>query len=132
MSQETHSTLLHGQLQDALNHEIMKAPAVSGAQNYAASAWLLRLKRSSCWNLVRGNTIAKPATPHLTQHSNCLPHLVIRPAVHAHIMSSLSHTTLTRAMSNATFVAGQVTCTGTASTKKGESGTTQLMSRSQV
>ena len=36
MSQETHSTLLHDQLQDALKHDIMKVPAVSGAQNYAA------------------------------------------------------------------------------------------------
>ena len=35
MSQETHSALLHGQLQDVLKH-IMKVPGVSGAQNYAA------------------------------------------------------------------------------------------------
>ena len=34
MSQETRNTLLHGQLQDGLRYEIMKAPAVSGAQNY--------------------------------------------------------------------------------------------------
>ena len=33
---QTRSALLHGQLQDALKHKIMKAPAVSGAQNYAA------------------------------------------------------------------------------------------------
>lgn len=34
MSSETRDTLLHGQLQDGLRHEIMKAPAVSGAQDY--------------------------------------------------------------------------------------------------
>ena len=34
MSQETRNALLHGQLQDGLRYEIMKAPAVSGAQNY--------------------------------------------------------------------------------------------------
>ena len=34
MSQETRNTLLHGQLQDGLRYEIMKAPVVSGAQNY--------------------------------------------------------------------------------------------------
>ena len=34
MSQETRNTSLHGQLQDGLRYEIMKAPAVSGAQNY--------------------------------------------------------------------------------------------------
>ena len=32
MSQETRNALLHGQLQDGLRYEIMKAPAVSGAQ----------------------------------------------------------------------------------------------------
>ena len=52
MPQETRSALLHGQLQDALKHEIMKAPAVSGAQNYAAlfmasrnEKWLLELRK---------------------------------------------------------------------------------------
>ena len=34
MSAETRDTLLHGQLQDGLRHEIMQAPAVSGAQTY--------------------------------------------------------------------------------------------------
>ena len=34
MSQETGNVLLHGQLQDGLRYEIMKAPAVSGVQSY--------------------------------------------------------------------------------------------------
>lgn len=34
MSTETRDTLLHGQLQDALKHELMQAPSVSGAQTY--------------------------------------------------------------------------------------------------
>ena len=34
MSQETRNALLHGQLQDELRYEIMKAPAVSGALSY--------------------------------------------------------------------------------------------------
>ena len=34
MSAETQDTLLHGQLQDGLRHEIMQAPAVSCAQTY--------------------------------------------------------------------------------------------------
>ena len=34
MSTETRDTLLHGQLQEGLQHEIMRAPAVSGAQTY--------------------------------------------------------------------------------------------------
>ena len=34
MSQETGNVLLHGQLQDGLRYEIMKATAVSGVQSY--------------------------------------------------------------------------------------------------
>ena len=34
MSTETRDTLLHGQLQEGLLHEVMRAPAVSGAQTY--------------------------------------------------------------------------------------------------
>ena len=34
MSAETRDTLLHGQLQEGLRQEIMRAPAVSGAQSY--------------------------------------------------------------------------------------------------
>ncbi len=34
MSAETRDTLLHGQLQEGLLHEIMRAPAVTGAQTY--------------------------------------------------------------------------------------------------
>ena len=36
MSAETRDTLLHGQLQDGLKHELMRAAAVSGAQSYKA------------------------------------------------------------------------------------------------
>ena len=35
MSIETHNPLLHGQLQDGLVQELMKAPAVSGTQNFS-------------------------------------------------------------------------------------------------
>ena len=35
MLQKTRNVLLHGQLQDGLRYEIMKAPAVSGAQTYS-------------------------------------------------------------------------------------------------
>ena len=34
MCTETRDALLHGQLQDALKHELMQAPDVSGAQTY--------------------------------------------------------------------------------------------------
>ena len=34
MSLETRQTLLHGQLQEGLRYNLMKAPAVSGAQTY--------------------------------------------------------------------------------------------------
>ena len=35
MSIETRNPLLHGQLEDGLAQELMKAPAVSGAQNFS-------------------------------------------------------------------------------------------------
>ena len=34
MSDETRATLLHGQLQEGLQYELMKAPAVSGSHTY--------------------------------------------------------------------------------------------------
>ena len=34
MSAETRDTPLHTQLQDALKHELMQAPAISGVQTY--------------------------------------------------------------------------------------------------
>ena len=34
MSEETRGTLLHGQLQEGLLYDIMKAPAVSGSHGY--------------------------------------------------------------------------------------------------
>ena len=34
MSRDTRDTLLHGQLQEGLRFELMRAPAISGAQNY--------------------------------------------------------------------------------------------------
>ena len=34
MATDTRDTLLHGQLQERLRFELMRAPAVSGAQNY--------------------------------------------------------------------------------------------------
>lgn len=42
MSVETHDTLLHGQFQDGLKHELKRAAAVSGAQSYkelCLTAW---------------------------------------------------------------------------------------------
>ena len=44
MSAETRDTLLHGQLQDALKHELMRAPAVSGATK--DFVWPCAMKRS--------------------------------------------------------------------------------------
>ena len=46
MSLETRQTLLHGQLQEGLRYNLMKAPAVSGPQNTLSCAWLLKMKRS--------------------------------------------------------------------------------------
>ena len=34
MSEETRGTLLHGELQEGLHYDLMKAPAVSGSHGY--------------------------------------------------------------------------------------------------
>ena len=43
MSLETRQTLLHGQLQEGLQYNLMKAPAVSDT---LSCAWPLKMKRS--------------------------------------------------------------------------------------
>ena len=47
MSVETRDTLLHGQLQDALKHELMQAPAVSGARRIRSFVWPHGTRRSA-------------------------------------------------------------------------------------
>ena len=61
MSVETRDTLLHGQLQDALKHELMQAPAVSGAQMYQELCLAARNEEKRLAELKRQQYL-KPST----------------------------------------------------------------------
>jgi len=75
MSQETRYALLHGQLQDALKHEIMKAPAVSGAQNYTALCMASRNEEKRLLELRKRQQYRQPSNSSFrpTRQSVTLP-----------------------------------------------------------
>lgn len=61
MSTETRDTLLHGQLQDGLKHELMKAAAVSGAQSYKALCLAARNEEKRLAELKKRQQYLKPS-----------------------------------------------------------------------
>ena len=61
MSTETRDTLLHGQLQDALKHELMQAPAVSGAQTYQELCLAARNEQKRQAELKKRQQYIKPS-----------------------------------------------------------------------
>ena len=64
MSSETRDTLLHGQLQDGLKHELMRAPAVSGGQSYPELCLAARNEEKRLAELKKRQQYLKPsATP---------------------------------------------------------------------
>ena len=63
MSTETRDTLLQGQLQDGLKHELMRAAAVSGAESYKAHCLAARKEEKRLAELKRGSTISSPPLP---------------------------------------------------------------------
>ena len=64
MSVETRDTLLHGQLQDGLRHELMRAPAVSGAQSYQELCLAARNEEKRLAELRKRQQYRKsPSTP---------------------------------------------------------------------
>ena len=62
MSVETRDTLLHGQLQDALKHELMQAPAVSGAQSYQELCLAARNEEKGLAELKKRQQYLKPSS----------------------------------------------------------------------
>ena len=66
MSVETRDTLLHGQLQDGLKHDLMQAPAVSGAQTYQELCFAARNEEKRLAEL-----------PNQSTNQLDLPHLVV-------------------------------------------------------
>ena len=63
MSMETRDTLLHGQLQDALRHELMQAPAVSGARTYQELCLAVRNEEKRLTELKKREQYLKPLQP---------------------------------------------------------------------
>ena len=63
MSQETRNVLLHGQLQDGLRYEIMKAPAVSGAQSYPELCLTSRNEKKRLLELKKRLQYRQPSAP---------------------------------------------------------------------
>ena len=66
MSTETRNTLLHGQLQDALKHELMQALAVSGAQSYQELCLAARNEEKRLTELKKRQQYMR-GTPHQQQ-----------------------------------------------------------------
>ena len=62
MSTETRDTLLHGQLQDGLKHELKKAAAVSGAESYKALCLAARNEEKQLAELKKRQHYLKPSS----------------------------------------------------------------------
>ena len=62
MSSETRDTLLHGQLQDGLKHDLMRAPAVSGAQSYSELCLAARNEEKRLAELKKRQQYLKPSS----------------------------------------------------------------------
>lgn len=63
MSQETRDTLLHGQLQEGLKYELMRGPAVSGAQTYKELCLAAKNEEKRLAELKKRQKYLKPQTP---------------------------------------------------------------------
>ena len=66
MSEETRGTLLHGQLQEALRYEIMKAPAVSGSHGYKELCLASRNEERRLAELAKRRQYSKPSRTSLS------------------------------------------------------------------
>ena len=67
MSTETQETLLFGQLQDGLRHDIMQAPAVSGAHNYQELCLATRNEEKRQLELVKRRQYGQQSKPTSSQ-----------------------------------------------------------------
>ena len=75
MSEETRGTLLHGQLQEGLRYEIMRAPAVSGSHGYKELCLasrneekrLVELKRRQYWKPLQRSTFRRMDDDQMSQ-----------------------------------------------------------------
>ena len=82
MSQETGNVLLHGQLQDGLRYEIMKAPAVSGAQNYNELCLASQNEEKQLLELKKRLQYPQHSTSHFILHKELTHPMVLRGEGH--------------------------------------------------
>ena len=81
MSEETRGTLLHGQLQEGLRYEIMRAPAVSGSHGYKELCLasrneekrLVELKRRQYWKPLQRSTFRRMDDDQMSQDRMAQP-----------------------------------------------------------
>ena len=66
MSEETHGTLLHSQLQEGLHYEIMKASAVSGSHGYQELCLAARNEEKRLVELVKRRQYHRPSQALMT------------------------------------------------------------------
>ena len=69
MSVETRDTFLHSQLQEGLKYDIMRAPAVSGAQGYKELCLAAKNEEKRQAELRKRQKYLKPTTQATSQHS---------------------------------------------------------------
>ena len=71
MSKETHGTLLHGQLQEGLHYDIMKAPAVSVSHGYKELCLASRNEEKRLAELAKRRQYSKPSRTSLSAKNQC-------------------------------------------------------------
>ena len=69
MSEETHGTLLHSQLQEGLHYEIIKAPAVSGSHGYQELCLAVKNEEKRLVELVKRRQYHRPSQALLTKRT---------------------------------------------------------------
>ena len=117
MSQETGNVLLHGQLQDGLRYEIMKAPAVSGVQSYNELCLALQNEKKQLLEQKKRLQYPQHSTPHFILHKELTHPMVLRGE--GHVMHNHLRREMIVKAKSATSVEYLVTCSETANSKTG-------------
>jgi len=98
MSTETHDTFLHSQLQEGLQYDLLKGPAVSGAQSYQGLRLAAKNEEKRQAELKKGYCTGKETVVH--QSRNRLEH--------QHLLSQVGGKETLQRSSVSTVV--QITC----------------------
>ena len=118
MSQETGNVLLHGQLQDGLRYEIMKAPAVSDVQSYNELCLVSQNEEKHLLELNKRLQYPQPSTPHFVLHKGLTHPMVLQGE--GHVMHNHFRREVIVKARNATSVEYLVICSETANSRTGD------------